>query len=57
MYKLYRAKRNARLHHQIRIGGVIHNHCLVSFDQTVFRVWASERCHHAERPRVGLYSL
>ena len=28
MYKLYRAQRNARLHHQIHIGGVIHNHCI-----------------------------
>ena len=28
MYKLYKAKRNKRLHHQIHIGGVIHNHCI-----------------------------
>ena len=28
MYKLYNAKRNRRLHHQIHIGGVIHNHCI-----------------------------
>lgn len=28
MYKLYRSKRNARLHQQINIGGVIHNHCI-----------------------------
>jgi putative transposase len=28
MYKLYTAKHNARLHHQINIGGVIHNHCI-----------------------------
>lgn len=27
-YKLYRSKRNKRLHHQINIGGVIHNHCI-----------------------------
>jgi putative transposase len=28
MYKLYRSKRSKRLHHQINIGGVIHNHCI-----------------------------
>jgi putative transposase len=28
MYKLYKAKRNARLHYEINIGGVIHNHCI-----------------------------
>lgn len=28
MYKLYQSKRNARLHQQIHIGGVIHNHCI-----------------------------
>jgi putative transposase len=28
MYKLYAAKRNRRLHYQIHIGGVIHNHCI-----------------------------
>ena len=28
MYKLYTSKRNRRLHHQINIGGVIHNHCV-----------------------------
>jgi putative transposase len=28
MYKIYTAKRNVRLHHQINIGGVIHNHCI-----------------------------
>ena len=28
MYKLYASKRNRRLHHQIHIGGVIHNHCI-----------------------------
>ena len=28
MYKLYTAKRHARLHHQIHIGGVIHNYCI-----------------------------
>jgi len=28
MYKLYTAKRNVRLHHQINIGGVIYNHCI-----------------------------
>ena len=28
MYKLYRSKRNTRLHHQINIGGVIHNHAI-----------------------------
>jgi putative transposase len=28
MYKLYTSKRNRRLHHQINIGGVIHNHCI-----------------------------
>ncbi len=28
IYKLYTAKRNVRLHHQINIGGVIHNHCI-----------------------------
>jgi putative transposase len=28
MYKLYKAKHNKRLHHQIHIGGVIHNHCI-----------------------------
>jgi hypothetical protein len=28
MYKLYRSKRNVRLHQQINIGGVIHNHCI-----------------------------
>ena len=28
MYKLYAAKRNRRLHQQINIGGVIHNHCI-----------------------------
>ena len=27
-YKLYQAKRNSRLHQQINIGGVIHNHCV-----------------------------
>lgn len=27
-YKLYRSKHNKRLHHQINIGGVIHNHCI-----------------------------
>jgi len=28
VYKLYHAKRNRRLHQQIHIGGVIHNHCI-----------------------------
>src|SRR5882724_3066104 len=28
MYKLYKTKRNVRLHYQINIGGVIHNHCI-----------------------------
>ena len=28
MYKLYTSKRNQQLHHQINIGGVIHNHCV-----------------------------
>ena len=28
MYKLYNAKRNRRLHQQINIGGIIHNHCI-----------------------------
>jgi putative transposase len=28
MYKLYKAKRNARLHYEINIGGVIYNHCI-----------------------------
>jgi putative transposase len=28
MYKLYKAKRNAQLHYEINIGGVIHNHCI-----------------------------
>ena len=28
MYKLYRSKRSKRLHHQITIGGVIHNKCI-----------------------------
>jgi putative transposase len=28
MYKLYKAKRHARLHYQINIGGVIHSHCI-----------------------------
>ena len=27
-YKLYRSKRNRRLHRQINIGGAIHNHCI-----------------------------
>ena len=27
-YKLYRSKRNKRLHRQINIGGAIHNHCI-----------------------------
>ena len=28
LYKLYTSKRNGRLHQQINIGGVIHNHCI-----------------------------
>jgi len=28
MYKLYKEKRNKRLHHQINVGGIIHNHCI-----------------------------
>src|SRR5438094_5802418 len=28
MYKIYTAKRNVRLHHQINVGGVIYNHCI-----------------------------
>jgi transposase len=28
MYKLYTAKHNTCLHHQINIGSVIHNHCI-----------------------------
>ena len=28
MYKLYTSKCNRRLHQQINIGGVIHNHCI-----------------------------
>jgi putative transposase len=28
VYKLYKAKRNKRLHQQINISGVIHNHCI-----------------------------
>ena len=28
MYKLYKAKRNARLHYQINIDCVIHNRCI-----------------------------
>jgi putative transposase len=28
MYKLYRSKRNKKLHRLIHIGGVIHNHCI-----------------------------
>jgi putative transposase len=28
MYKLYKAKRNKRLHRQIHVGWVIHNHCI-----------------------------
>ena len=27
-YKLYHAKRNVLLHHQINIGGIIHNHAI-----------------------------
>ena len=28
LYKLYTSKHNGRLHQQINIGGVIHNHCI-----------------------------
>jgi hypothetical protein len=28
MYKLYRSKRNKRLHRLINVGGSIHNHCI-----------------------------
>ena len=61
MYKLYKAKRNARLHQQINIGGVIHNHC-IALHKRYYRMYgqylapARLKTHIAKRKKLPKYA-
>ena len=61
MYKLYRAKRNARLHHQINIGGVIHNHC-IALHRRYYSMYKKHlsplhlKAHIAKRKKIPTYA-
>ena len=45
MYKLYRSKRNKRLHQQINIGGIIHNHC-IALHRRYYRIYKKHLATH-----------
>src|SRR5262249_39471655 len=61
MYKLYTAKRNAQLHHQIDIGGVIHNHC-IALHKRYYRLYRKYlppqhlKAHIAKRKKLSKYA-
>ena len=60
-YKLYTAKRNRRLHQQINIGGVIHNHCIALHRRYYRRYKKSLSPHHlkahiAKRKKLPQYA-
>jgi putative transposase len=61
MYKLYTAKRNTQLHHQITIGGVIHNHC-IALHRRYYRMYGTFlsphrlKAHIAKRKQLPKYT-
>jgi putative transposase len=61
MYKLYTSKRHARLHHQINLGGVIHNHCL-ALHKRYYRLYRKYlaphrlKAHIAKRKKLPKYA-
>src|SRR5713101_8396576 len=52
MYKLYTAKHNARLHHQINIGGIIHNHC-IAIHKRYYRVYGKYLSPHRLKAHIA----
>src|SRR5262252_8216062 len=52
MYKLYTAKRNVRLHHQIDIGGVIHNHC-IALHKRYYRLYGKYLSPHRLKAHIA----
>src|SRR5437762_9842762 len=60
MYKLYRSKRSKRLHRQITIGGVIHNHA-IALHKRYYRLYkkhlsaARLKAHIAKLKKLATY--
>jgi putative transposase len=61
IYKLYKAKRNVRLHRQIHISGDIHNHC-IALHKRYYRMYgkylspARLKTHIAKRKKLPKYA-
>jgi putative transposase len=52
MYKLYTAKRNKHLHHQITIGGIIHNHC-ITLHRRYYRMYGKYLSTHRLKAHIA----